>query len=203
VAGVRLAAHQKKARRQDAHIALIDESGLLMAPLARRTWAPRGQTPELMQKGGSREKVSVAAAVWLSPRRDRLGLFFQTLANGYFDSWYMAVFLEAMLKDLAGRFVVVWDGGPMHKGDPIRDLMGQFAERLDLERLPPYAPMLNPVEPLWSWLKWGQLTNLGAKDSHELDARVITKLAEVHDDQVFLRNLFHASDLSLPRALLS
>ena len=203
MAGIRLAAHQKKARRQGAHIALIDESGLLMAPLARRTWAPRGWTPELAQKGGSREMVSIAAAVWLSPSRDRLGLYFHTLANGYFDSWYMAAFLEAMLKDLAGRFVVVWDGGPMHKGDPIRDLMVPFADRLDLERLPPYAPMLNPVEPLWSWLKWGRLTNIGPKDAPELDARVIAELAKVRDDQAFLRNLFHASELPLPRALLS
>jgi hypothetical protein len=34
--------NQKKARRQHADIVLIDESGLLMAPLLRRTWAPRG-----------------------------------------------------------------------------------------------------------------------------------------------------------------
>jgi len=182
---------------------LIDESGLLMAPLARRTWAPRGQTPEQVQKSGTREKVSIAAAVWLSPRRDRLGLYFHTLANGYFDSWYMAAFLEAMLKDLAGRFIVVWDGGTMHKGDPIRDLVSHFADRLDLERLPPYAPMLNPVEPLWSWLKWGRLNNLGPKDAHELDMRAIAELAKVRDDQSFLRNLYHASDLPLPRALLS
>jgi transposase len=194
---------KKKARRQGAHIALIDESGLLMAPLARRTLAPRGQTPELVQKSGTREKVSVAAAVWLSPGRDRLGLYTHTLANGYFDSWYMAAFLEAMLKDLAGRFVVVWDGGPMHKGGPIRDLMRHIADRLDLERLPPYAPMLNPIESLWSWLKWERLSNLGPKDATELDARVIAELAKVREAQTFLRNLFHASDLPLPRALLS
>ena len=42
----RMAARQKKARRQGASLALIDESGLLMAPLVRRTWSPRGQTPE-------------------------------------------------------------------------------------------------------------------------------------------------------------
>jgi transposase len=194
---------KKKARRQGAHIALIDESGLLMAPLARRTLAPRGQTPELVQKSGAREKVSVAAAVWLSPGRDRLGLYSHTLANGYFDSWYMAAFLEAMLKDLAGRFVVIWDGGPMHKGDPIRDLTRHFAERLDLERLPPYAPMLNPVESLWSWLKWERLSNLGPRDATDLDARVIAELAKIREDQASLRNLFHSSDLPLPRALLS
>jgi hypothetical protein len=130
MAGVRLAAHQKKARQQGAHIALIDESGLLMSPLARRTWAPRGQTPELVQKSGTREKVSVAAAVWLSPRRDRLGLYARTLPNGYFESWHMSAFLEAMLKELNGRFVVVWDGGSMHKGDPIRDLVDYFSDRL-------------------------------------------------------------------------
>src|SRR5262249_24052077 len=127
VAAHPVAAHQKKARRQGAHIALIDESGLLMAPLVRRTWAPRGQTPKLDQCGGPRQKVSIAAALWLSPRRDRLGLYFKTLPDGYFDNWYVAAFLEAMLRDLAGRFVVIWDGGPMHKGDPIRYLESHCA----------------------------------------------------------------------------
>lgn len=194
---------KNKARRLGASIALSDESGLLMAPLARRTWSPRGQTPDLVQKSGTREKVSVAAALGLSPRRDRLGLYYHTLANGYFDNWYVTAFLEAMLQELTGRFVVVWDGGSMHKGDPIPALVDHFADRLALEKLPPYAPMLNPVESLWSWLKWERLSNFGPQDAHELDARVIAELTAVREDQAFLRNLFHASDLPLPRALLS
>ena len=200
MAGARLAAHQKKARRQGAGIAPIGESGLPMAPPVRRTWAPRGRAPELGQKGGSREKVSIAAAVWLPPRRDRLGLYFHALPDGYTDSWHIAAFLGAMLKDPAGRFVVVWDGGPMHEGDPIRDLMGHSADRLDLERLPPYAPMLNPVGPLWSWLKWGRPSDLGPEDAAEIDTRATAELARVRRDRAFLRNLFHASDLPLPRA---
>jgi hypothetical protein len=155
-----------------------------------------------MQKGGSREKVSVAAALWMSPQRDRLGLYAQTLPGGYFDSWHVAAFLEAMLGELPGRFVVAWDGGPMHKGDPIRDLIDHFSDRLCLEKLPPYAPMLNPVEFLWSWLKWERLSNFGPRDAHEIDGRVIAELAAVRDNQAFLRNLFHASELPLPRALL-
>jgi hypothetical protein len=123
----------------------------MMGPLLRRTWSPEGQTPEIIQRGGPRQKVSVAAAVWLSPRRDRLGLYFHTLAGGYFDNWYMTAFVEAMLRDLSGRFVVVWDGGPMHKGGPILALEDQFADRLSLEMLPPWPPMLNPVEPPRSW----------------------------------------------------
>jgi putative transposase len=148
-----VAADQKKARRQGAHLALIEESGLWRAPLVRRTWAPRGPTPDLDQSGAPRQKVSVAAARWLSPRRDHLGLYFRTWPNGSFDNWSVAALLEAMWRELAGRFVVVWDGGTRHRGDPIRPRTTPFADRLSLEALPPWAPMLNPVEPLWGWLK--------------------------------------------------
>ncbi len=174
-----------------------------MAPLARRTWAPRGRTPELVPRSGTREKVSVPAALCLSPRRDRLELYPQTPADGYFDNWQVAAFLEAMVEGLGGRFVVVRDGGGMHRGDPIRELLGRFADRLTLEELPPYAPMLNPVESLWSWLKWRRLSNFPPHDARELDARVTAELTAIREDQEFLRNLFYASELPLPRALLS
>jgi transposase len=196
-----VAARQKKARRQGAHIALIDESGLLMAPLVRRTWAPRGRTPDLDQCG-TRQKVSVAAALWLSPRRERLGLYFRTLPDGSFDNWYVAAFLEAMLHDLPGRFVVVWDGGPMHRGDPIRQLTSHFADRLSLEDLPPWAPTLNPVDTLWGWLKYDQLCNFAPRDALQLNERVIMELTAIREDQTFLRNLYHGSELPIPRTLL-
>jgi putative transposase len=40
---------------------------------------------------------------------------------------------------------------------------------LTLERLPPYAPELNPVEYLWTHLKYGQLPNFAPKNVFELD----------------------------------
>jgi transposase len=194
---------KKKARRQDASLVLIDESGLLMAPLVRRTWSPKGQTPKQVQKSGTREKVSIASALWVSPRRDRLGLFSRTLVNGYFDNWYVAAFLEALLKELAGRLIVVWDGGNMHKGDPIRGTQRAFADRLILEKLPPYAPMLNPVEPVWGWLKHSRLNNFAPHNAIELDARAVAELAAIQDDQALLQSFWHASDLPLRLTLLS
>ena len=174
-----------------------------MAPLVRRTWAPRGQTPDFVERGGgARQKASVAAALWLSPRQDRLGLDFQTLVKGYFNNGYVTASLEAMMHDLDGQFVVVWDGGPMHKGDPIHQLTEHFADRLCLEALPPWAPMLNPIEPLWGWLKYDRLCHYAPRDAAELDGRVVAELTAVKDDQRFLRGLYHASELPLPRALL-
>ena len=57
-----------------------------MAPLVRRGWAPRGQPP-VLEPCGSRQKVSVAAALWFVPRRDRPGLSFHTLVDDDFDNW--------------------------------------------------------------------------------------------------------------------
>jgi putative transposase len=173
-----------------------------MGPLLRRTWAPRGRTPALSQRGAHRQKVSVAAALCLSPLRDHLRLYALTLADAYFDNWSVAGFLEAMVQGLGGRFVLIWDGGNMHKGDPIRELEARFADRLSLERLPPYAPELNPIEFLWSWLKYSRLSNYAPHDVHELEGRVVMELESIRYDQAFLRNLFHASELPLPRTLL-
>ena len=173
-----------------------------MGPLLRRTWAVKGQTPKLVQEGGHRQKVSVAAALWVSPLRTRLGLYFQTLPDSYFDNWRITAFLEAMLQELKGRFVVVWDGGSMHKGEPIRELEAHFRDRITLERLPAWSPQLNPVEWLWSWLKWEQLSNFAPRDVNELNQRVIAELTRKRSDQTFLKNLFHASELPLPRTLL-
>jgi transposase len=181
---------------------LIDESGLLMAPLVRRTWALRGQTPRLLQRCAHREKVSVAAALWLSPERDRLGLFFQTLVDAYFNNQRVAAFLRALAGKLAGPVLVLWDGGGLHQGDPIRELLRQRPD-IHLEKLPPYAPMLNPVEPMWSWLKYGKLNNFAPQDARQLNQRILVELAPVRRDQARLRNFFHASDLPLPRTLLS
>ena len=197
-----LAAHQKKARRWGAYLVLIDESGLLMAPLLRRSWALRGHPSEIFQQGGEREKVSIAAAMWLSPCRDRLGLLFRTLPNAYFNNQQVATFLEDLLSTLRGRVVVIWDGGPMHKGDPIRDALRCHPRELSLERLPPYAPILNPVENVWAWLKYDRLENFAPKCVSDLEAAATAELSKIYEDQHFLQALWHGSDLPLPRRTL-
>jgi putative transposase len=194
---------QKKARRRDAYLLLLDESGLLMAPLLRRSWALRGHPPEEKEKAGHREKVSVVAAIWLPPLRDRLGLAFHTLVNGYFDNEAVAAFLDGAVQGFDRPVVVVWDRGTMHKGGPINDLVERTEGRLILERLPPYAPRLNPVEQVWTWLKYSRLNNFAAQDARQLNDAVVRELDAIRYDQQRLRNFFHASLLPLPRTLLS
>jgi transposase len=180
---------------------VIDESGLLMGPLVRRSWAPAGRPPALAQRGGARQKVSVAAALWLPPARDRVRLFARTLVDGYFNADRMAPFLRALLRAAGGRLVVVWDGGNPHKGDPIREVERAAAGRLWLERLPAYGSELMPVEQLWAWLKYDRLPNFAPYTVAELDAEVRRELRRAGRSQALLDSFFHGSKLPRPRAL--
>lgn len=194
---------KSNARRRGACLLLMDESGLLMAPLVRRSWALKGQPPQQEQKVGHREKVSVAAALWLPPLRDRLHLAYQTLVNGYFTNVEIAAFLSGAVEGLPGPVIAIWDGGSMHKGGPIRALVEESQGRLDIEPLPPHSPELMPVEPVWSWLKYGRLCNFAPRDGQHLNKAVVRELEAIRDNHVLLSSFFHDSDLPLPRALLT
>ena len=194
---------KRKARRRGAYLALMDESGLLMAPLRRRSWALRGNPPRMDQKANHREKVSVAGALWLSPSRDRLGLAFQTRVNGYFGNQEVAEFLRGAVQWFDRPLVMIWDGGSMHKGGPINDLVRESGGRLDLERLPANAPVLMPMEQVWAWLKYDRLCNFPPRDAYHLEEAITRELDPSRDDQPRLRNFFHACRLPLPRTLLT
>lgn len=194
---------KRKAHRRGACLLFMDESGLLMAPLLRRSWALRGHPSESKSKAGHREKVSVAAAFWLPPLRDRLHLAYQTLVNGYFTNVEVAEFLDGAVQGLPGPVIALWDGGTMHKGDPIRALVAASSGRLEIEPLPAYAPKLMPVEFLWRWLKYGRLCNFAPRDAHHLNAAVVLELEAIWDNHLLLASFFHQSKLPLPLTLIT
>ena len=180
---------------------LIDETGLFLNPTVRRSWAPVGCTPVIGGDGGHRTKVSVIGAVSVSPRAHRLGLYFATAVGGYFSAERVVAFLRDLLKHLPGKVVVVWDGGGNHKGPVIRAFLKRN-RRLWLVRLPAYAPDLNPVEAVWSWLKWGRLANFVPDDLAELDDWAVEYLVQLKFDPRLLRALWERSDLPFPTPII-
>ena len=70
-------------------------------------------------------------------------------------------FLKHLLHQIPGKLLVIWDGLPAHRGEAVRSFLATgAAARLQLERLPGYAPELNPVDGLWQYLKNVELRNL-------------------------------------------
>jgi transposase len=181
---------------------LIDESGVLMAPLVRRSLAPQSQTPVIRHQANHRQKVSLISALTLSPKRQRLGFYFSSLIDDSYDSWTVAWFLRQLLKHLRGPVILLCDRGAMHRGPEVRELIEQ-TPRLEIEYFPPYAPELNPVEQVWTYLKWHRLCNYEPSDCKELEQTAATELQRVRKDPKRLRSFWDGCDLPWPRALAS
>jgi transposase len=166
VARTALARHQKKAVDEGYTIVWVDESGFYLLPRAVRTWAPRGQTP-ILRVPLTHDHLSVISGITLDGR-----LFLQMQEQAY-TAERVVGFLRVLLRKLRGKVLVIWDGSSIHKGQPIKDFLAAgAAKRLHLERLPGYAPDLNPDEGIWNYLKRVELKNRCGHDLAELRLEV-------------------------------
>jgi transposase len=87
-------------------------------------------------------------------------------------AWTRATF-EAFLQDgllplLELGSVLVLDNASIHRGCEIRKLVE--AAGCSLLYLPPYSPDLNPIEPVWSWIKHCVRTQAPRDDGHRQSA---------------------------------
>jgi transposase len=154
----RLAYRQKKASRLNAWLVFLDESGFLMAPLVRRSWAPRGQTPVLLQRGVHHQKVSVIAALCLDSHAHSVRFYFRLYPNRNIQACQVIPFLRHLDRELDRPWLLLWDRLNAHRA---RRATAFLSARPYPQAyfLPAYAPDLNPVEYAWSYLKMNPLAN--------------------------------------------
>jgi hypothetical protein len=154
-----VATDQKGAAAETAWIVFFDESGVSLIPPVRRTWSPRGRTPILRHRFGWK-KASMAAALGYRPDGTAARLCFHLQQPSYNTDTLIGV-LEQLGGFYAGqRVVLIWDGLSSHWSTRMRAWMDSQRDWLTAERLPAYAPELNPVEYLWANLKDLELANL-------------------------------------------
>lgn len=169
-----LAAHQKKARRLNATTAFLDESGFMLQPLVRRSWAPRGQTP-IIRCWDRRDRLSVIGAITVPPGRERhrLSAVFRIHTRNV-KTPEATEFLRILDRHAHGPLVVVLDLLNVHRAAVKRWQASRRpdAPRVAVEWLPPYAPDLNPAEQLWNNGKRTDLANLAPTDRDDLRGHV-------------------------------
>ncbi len=88
-------------------------------------------------------------------------------------------FLNQLLRHIAGKVLIVWDGASIHYGAVKDFLRTDAAQRIRLVRLPSYAPERNPVEGLWHYLKHVELLNVGCRTLADLRQELRTAIARV------------------------
>ncbi len=166
-----------------------------MAPLVRRTWAPCGKTPVMLQRTRSTEKVSAIAALTVSPRRKRVGLYVSLLANRNVRTPQMLRYLKHLARHVRGPIVVIWDRLNVHRAGKIQTWATKI-KRVKLVLLPPYAPELNPVERWWSLLKHHRLANFAPADVRALARAARRHTRRVSGSQRLLRSFIRGTALS-------
>jgi transposase len=164
--------------------------------LVRRTWAVAGQTPVLHQRARWHQHLSVVGAVTISPRRHRLGLLLRLHPDQSVNQDRVIEFLRQVLRQLPGHIVLVWDRLPAHRSAQVRKFLKKHP-RLHAEFLPAYAPELNPVEYLWSWLKTNPLANRCSPDLDQLSDDLLNGSEPLFSNQHTLRGFVHATKLPI------
>jgi transposase len=94
--------------------------------------------------------------------------FYFQLFPGSIRAPQVVEFLTHLLRHIPGNLTVVWDGLPVHRSQLVRQFAESTGGRLIMERLPAYAPELNPVEYLWGHWKHHEIPNFCPKTFGEL-----------------------------------
>lgn len=169
----------------------------MLAPLVRRTYAPRGQTPT-QKAWDRRDRISAISAITLSPKRKRLGLYAMLLADDQNVQAHDTVqFLKLLRRHVPGPFTLVWDRGVIH--DRSADVQAFLANHPTIvtEKFPAYAPELNPDEQVWTNTKYGRMANFVPRDTTELRIRLHAELQRLRDRQDLLASCVQHSGLPL------
>src|SRR5215216_2910982 len=162
VAGAGLARPSSKARAEQRTILFVDEAGFYPLPFVARTYAPRGQTP-VLRAPLTHDHLSVISAITPDGR-----LFTHVQAQP-FRGPAIVGFLRQLLRQVRGKLLVIWDGAPIHRAQPVKEFLAAgAAARQQLVQLPGYAPDLNPDEGVWNLLKRVELRNRCCQDLDEL-----------------------------------
>jgi len=186
VAGV-----EKKARRERRTPVFIDESGFYLLPAVVRTYAPCGITP-VLRPFVSRAHLSVMSGV--TPA----GQFYTLTRRRPLRSAECIVFLGHVRRMVGGRLLAVWDGSPIHRSKQIKAFLAAGGSQfVEVEKLPAYAPDLNPDEGVWQHLKGVELRNLCCRDLDHLSAELSLAVKRLRKRPSLIQSFFAGAGLDI------
>ena len=166
-------------------------------PTRVRTWAPRGQTPVLHETFNWKSLSIIGGlALWR---------FYFQIHAGSIKSLQVIEFLRHLQRHVRGKMLVLWDGAPIHRSLLVKHYVASTRGRLVVERLPAYAPELNPVEYMWGHLKTHAIANLIVTQAWAIvlqDGKQITEFREGILPWAYQRNValvFDEYDAGRPR----
>ncbi len=172
----------------------LDESGFMLQPLVRRTWAPRGQTP-ILRQWDRRDRLSAISALTLALKRRRYGLYWTQYPHNIRGGEVLG-FIKNLRRHLPKGFTLIWDRGAPHRAKLVRNWL-ERQRRIVIEWLPAYAPDLNPVERVWCHAKYADLANHAPESLEDLEHSYLTSMARTKEQKPLLAAFFKSAGLKV------
>jgi len=174
-----------KAKLQRALIYWADECGVRSDDVRGRSFALKGQTPEI-RTTGQRFGCNMISAL-----SNRGALAFQVFEGRFVTATFID-FLQRLVKHGKGRKIaLIVDGHPVHKAALVKRWIAEQKGAITLYFLPGYAPELNPDELLNHDLKLG-LAKRRPRNRAELKSAVRSHLHKRQKQPQVVRNFFKA-----------
>jgi transposase len=185
-----------EAMSRNAHLAFVDETGFMLNPLVRRTYAPRGKTP-VNRVADPHARISVIGAITVDPKRERVGLIYNMLGdNANFRGPGIAYFIRTLQAEIGGPVTILWDRITIHSCEEVEQCLKGVSDVV-VEPFPSYAPKLNPADGIWGYIKYGRLPNYTPPDLDVLRTTVTVELDRLRQEEELLRSFIRHTKLPL------
>src|SRR5512135_1791300 len=149
-----------------------------------RTYAPVGQTP-VLRIPLTHDHLSAIGGI--TPE----GRIYMHMQESAYRAEQVVKFLRLLMRKISGKLLVIWDGSPIHRAKEIKAFLAAgAAKRLHLERLPGYAPELNPQEGVWNLLKRRELKNLCCQGLSHLRLALVRAKERLRHRKELLQSCF-------------
>jgi len=181
-----------KAEKEERTIIFVDECGFSQKTTAKKTWAPCGQTP-VLEMNFNWDKLSVIGGISLK------SIWFQIHEESV-KSAQVIGFLDQLKRYVKGKIMIIWDGLPAHRSKVVARYLAEQEGRIWVERLPAYAPELNPIEYLWGNVKGNDLANFSPKELWELSKAAREALIRKRRRPKLIRAFWLQTELELTEA---
>src|SRR5881296_2531268 len=180
---------KRRAKRLGAKIFFLDEAGFQSDPPLGRTYGLKGKTP-VVTTSGQRQSINVISAV------NARGEFWAATYDSKLNAESFVLFLRNFMKGRKATVFLIVDGHPSHTAKLVQRYVESLGGRLELHRLPSYAPDLNPDEFVWSHMKKNGVSKKPLKQNEALRDRVEEDLLKIKADQGLVRSFFGAESVA-------
>lgn len=158
----------KRSRERAATVVFVDEAGFGMLPSVKKQWARKGQTPTLEHRTANHQRVSVIGGLAIRPARNSDPTTHLAFHPGKsIKAPDVGAFVRQLVKQIPGPLTIIWDNLGAHRSHLVKATLLDHPQ-LQVYRLPPYAPELNPIQGLWCHSKYHGLAQFTPKDLDEI-----------------------------------